>query len=454
MTPGARLSAAIEVLAEIEAQRRPAADALKAWGLARRFAGSGDRAAIAGIVYDALRRKASAAFLMGADRPRALVLGMLRLERKLDVEAIARLCDGSGHSPPPLEAQERGALESGTLAGAPPAIAGDYPEWLDPHFAGVFGEERAAEGAALASRAPLDLRVNALKADRERVLAELAHLGAQPARWSPFGLRIRLDPDAKNPAVHAEPAFIKGLVEVQDEGSQLAALLTDARAGQHVVDLCAGAGGKTLALAAIMRNQGQIYATDTDKRRLAPIHERVARAGARNIQILTPKGVGDVLADLAGRADRVLIDAPCTGIGAWRRNPDAKWRMRPGALEIRVQDQAALLDRAVGLLKPGGRIVYATCSLLGEENNAQVRGFLGRHPEFIAMPAAEVTRPLGERALIFQRAVLMSPEGLLMTPRRTETDGFFVSVLMRRGEAAVGSASTEPDAIKPTVTEW
>jgi 16S rRNA (cytosine967-C5)-methyltransferase len=454
MTPGARLSAAIEVLAEIEAQRRPAADALKAWGLARRFAGSGDRAAIAGIVYDALRRKASAAFLMGADRPRALVLGMLRLERKLDVEAIARLCDGAGHSPPPLEAQERAALESGTLVGAPPAIAGDYPEWLDAHFAGVFGEERAAEGTALASRAPLDLRVNALKADRERVLAELAHLGAQPARWSPFGLRIRLDPDAKNPAVHAEPAFIKGLVEVQDEGSQLAALLTDAQPGQHVVDLCAGAGGKTLALAAIMRNQGQIYATDTDKRRLAPIHERVARAGARNIQILTPKGVGDVLADLAGRADRVLIDAPCTGIGAWRRNPDAKWRMRPGALEIRVQDQAALLDRAVGLLKPGGRIVYVTCSLLGEENNAQVRGFLARHPEFIAMPAAEVTRPLGERALIFQRAVLMSPEGLLMTPRRTETDGFFVSVLMRRGEAAAASASTESDATKPTVTEW
>jgi 16S rRNA (cytosine967-C5)-methyltransferase len=454
MTPGARLSAAIEVLAEIEAQRRPAADALKAWGLARRFAGSGDRAAIAGLVYDTLRRKAAAAFLMGADRPRALMLGMLRLERKLDVDAIARLCDGSGHAPAPLETPERAALANAALAGAPPWVAGDYPEWLDSHLAAVFGEERAAEGAALASRAPLDLRVNTLKADRERVAAELAHLDAKPARWSPFGLRIRLDPDAKNPAVHAEPAFIKGLIEVQDEGSQLAALLTDARRGQHVVDLCAGAGGKTLALAAIMRNQGQVYATDSDKRRLAPIHQRVARAGARNIQILTPKGVGDALADLAGRADRVLIDAPCTGIGAWRRNPDAKWRMRPGALEIRMQDQAALLDRAVGLIKPGGRIVYVTCSLLAEENNDQVRGFLARHPDFIALPCAEVTRPLGERALVFQRAVLMSPEGLLMTPRRTETDGFFVSVLARRGEMAAGSASGEPDATKPTVTEW
>jgi 16S rRNA (cytosine967-C5)-methyltransferase len=454
MTPGARLSAAIEVLAAIEAQRRPAADALKAWGLARRFAGSGDRAAIAGIVYDALRRKASAAFLMGGDGPRALVLGMLRLERKLDVEAIARLCDGTGHSPAPLEAPERSALESATLAGAPPWIAGDYPEWLDAHLARTFGEERAAEGAALASRAPLDLRVNALKADPERVPAALAHLGAKPTRWSPFGLRIRLDPEAKNPAVHAEPAFIKGLVEVQDEGSQLAALLTDARPGQHVVDLCAGAGGKTLALAAIMQNQGQIYATDSDKRRLAPIHERVARAGARNIQILTPKGVGDVLAGLAGRADRVLIDAPCTGIGAWRRNPDAKWRMRPGALEIRAQEQAALLDRAVGLLKPGGRIVYVTCSLLAEENGDQVRGFLLRHPDFTAMPGADVTRPLRERALVFARAVLITAEGLLMTPRRTETDGFFVSVLMRRAEASAAATVTESDVTEATVTEW
>jgi 16S rRNA (cytosine967-C5)-methyltransferase len=457
MTPGARLSAAIEVLAEIEAQRRPAADALKAWGLARRFAGSGDRAAIAGLVYDALRRKASAAFLMGGEGPRALVLGMLRLERKLDTDAIARLCDGAGHSPAPLEVGERAALENATLAGTPlagaaPWIAGDYPQWLDPHLAVVFGEERAAEGAALASRAPLDLRVNTLKADRERALAAVAHLHAQPARWSPSGLRIVLQADAKNPAVHAEPAFIKGLVEVQDEGSQLAALLVDARAGQHVVDLCAGAGGKTLALAAIMGNQGQIYATDGDKRRLAPIHERVARAGARNVQILTPKGVGDVLADLAGRADRVLIDAPCTGIGAWRRNPDAKWRMRPGALDIRVQEQAALLDRAVGLLKPGGRIVYVTCSLLDQENGAQVRAFLARHPDFTAMPAAELTRPLGERALVFARAALVTPEGLLMTPRRTETDGFFVSVLMRSGES--GPAADAGVATETTVTEW
>jgi 16S rRNA (cytosine967-C5)-methyltransferase len=449
MTPAARLSAAIEVLAEIEAQRRPAADALKAWGLAHRFAGSGDRAAIAGIVYDTLRRKASAAFLMGEGEPRALLLGMLRLERHLAADAIARLCDGSGHAPAPLTEAERAALEKASLAGAPPWIAGDYPQWLDAHFARVFGEERAAEGAALASRAPLDLRINTLKADRARAEAALAHLGAAPSCWSAQGLRIVLGAEAKNPAVHSEPAFIKGWVEVQDEGSQLAALLAGARAGEHVIDLCAGAGGKTLALAALMQNRGQIYATDDDKRRLAPIHARLARSGARNVQIRTPKGEADALADLAGAADCVLIDAPCTGIGAWRRNPDAKWRMRPGALDIRVAEQAALLDRAAGLLKPDGRIVYVTCSLLAEENGDQIRSFLAQHAEFHALPAADLVRPLGERASAFEQAVLRSPEGLLMTPHRTETDGFFVSVLTRHRDAAAAEKDTEV-----SVTEW
>ncbi|HLH96526.1 MAG TPA: RsmB/NOP family class I SAM-dependent RNA methyltransferase [Xanthobacteraceae bacterium] len=454
MTPAARLSAAIEVLGDIEAQRRPAAEALKAWGLARRFAGSGDRAAIAGLVYDALRRKASSAFLLGADSPRALVLGMLRLERKLEGEAIAQLCSGARHAPPPLSAAERAALERSTLEGAPPTgtppwVAGDYPEWLDAHLASVFGEERAAEGAALASRAPLDLRVNTLKSDREKARAALTHVAAAPARWSALALRIPMKADAKNPAIHAEPAFIKGWVEVQDEGSQLAALFADARPGEHVIDLCAGAGGKTLALAAQMRNQGQIYATDDDKRRLAPIHERISRAGARNVRVLTPRGEEDLLAELKASADCVLIDAPCTGIGAWRRNPDAKWRMRPGALEIRVREQADILDRAVSLIKPGGRIIYVTCSLLDEENGAQVRGFLARHKDFAAQSAAELARPLGDRAAEFLEAALVSPEGVLMTPRRTETDGFFVSVLSRPGEAREKVA--EPAV---SVTEW
>jgi 16S rRNA (cytosine967-C5)-methyltransferase len=429
MTPAARLAAAIEVVGAIESERRPAADALKAWGLRHRFAGSGDRAAIAGLVYDGLRRRASSAFLMGADAPRAILLGMLKRERGLDAEAIARLADGGQYAAAPLTAEERRHLDEGSLSAAPLHVAGDYPEWLDEHLARSFGEARAEEGAALASRAPLDLRVNTLKGERDAVAAMLADLRPEPSRWSPNGLRIRLPADARSPAIHAEPAFMKGLVEVQDEGSQLATLLSGAKPGEQVIDLCAGAGGKTLGLAAMMQNKGQIFATDDDKRRLAPIHDRLKRSGARNVQVRTPKSIGGEIADLAGRMDLILIDAPCTGTGAWRRNPDAKWRMRPGALEQRVKEQAEILDRAVPLLKPGGRICYVTCSVLEDENGAQIKGFLARHPEFSVQPPAEVIQALGERAFMFGKAARLSAEGLLMTPRTTDTDGFFVSTL-------------------------
>jgi 16S rRNA (cytosine967-C5)-methyltransferase len=431
MTPSARLSAAIEVLTDIEARRRPGADALKDWGLGHRFAGSGDRAAIAGLVYDALRRRASAGWIMGEGTPRANLLGMLKLERGLDVEAIAAMCDGARFAPASLCAEERARLAQASLDNAPAPVAGDYPEWLDAHFARVFGDERAAELAALAARAPLDLRVNTLKTDRDSVAAALSSLGSAPTRWSPVGLRIRLAAAAKSPAIHAEPAYLKGLVEVQDEGSQLAALLAGAASGEQVVDLCAGAGGKTLALAAAMANHGQIYATDSDKRRLVPIYERLERAGLRNVQVRTPRGQADVLSDVVGRADLVLIDAPCTGIGVWRRNPDAKWRMRPGALAQRQKEQVAALDRAAPLVKPGGRIAYVTCSVLAEENGDQVREFIARHPGFAIVPPAQVCDGLGERAYLFRRAVLLSEEGLLMTPLRTDTDGFFVSVLRK-----------------------
>jgi 16S rRNA (cytosine967-C5)-methyltransferase len=431
MTPAARLTAAIEIIADIEARRRPAADALKDWGLAHRFAGSSDRAAIAGLAYDALRRKASSAWLMGESAPRAVLIGMLRRERGLDVAAIAALCSGARFAPAPLSEAERAALAGDALDGAPAPVQGDYPDWLDPHLARTFADDRIAEAAALASRAPLDLRVNTLKAEREGVLPTLAHLGAAATRWSPVGLRIRLSADAKSPAIHAEPLFRKGAFEIQDEGSQLAALLANARPGEQVVDLAAGAGGKTLALSAAMENHGQIYATDIDKRQLAPIHDRLARAGARNVQVRTPRGGTDVLADLAGRADCILIDAPCTGTGTWRRNPDAKWRVRPGALAERVKEQAALLDRAAALAKAGGRIAYITCSVLTEENGDRVRAFLGRNPDFSVEKPAEVAQALGERAYLFLHAALISKEGLLMTPHRTDTDGFFVSLLRR-----------------------
>jgi len=431
MTPSARLSAAIEALADIEARHRPAAQALKDSGLSHRFAGSGDRAAIAGLVYDALRRRASSAFIMGSETPRAVLIGMLRRERELTPEQIAHLCDGSRFAPERLSDDEHARLRAASLEDAPPHVRGDYPQWLDDKLAATFADERAEEGTALAARAPLDLRVNTIRGERGAAAEALAEYDAQPTRWSPFGLRIIVKPESKSPAIHAEPAFIKGEIEIQDEGSQLAALFTDAKPPEQVIDLCAGAGGKTLALAAMMDNQGQIFATDTDKRRLAPIHERLERAGVRNVQIRTPRRDADILADLAGKADLVLIDAPCTGTGAWRRNPDAKWRVRPGALAERLKDQAEALDRAVTLVKPGGRIAYVTCSVLDDENGAQVRAFMARHKDFAVVPPADVANALGERGFLFRRAVLSSGEGFLMTPRRTDTDGFFVAVLRR-----------------------
>ena len=432
MTPAAKLSAAIELIEAIDAQRVPAAKALKEWGTAHRYAGSGDRAGIAGLVWDVLRRRASSAWIMNSDTPRARVLGMLKAERKMDVEAIAALCDGGRFSPEPLSDAEQAALSSRTVADAPAHIAGDYPEWLDADLAKVFGGDRVAEATAMASRAPLDLRVNTLKAKREKVLGSVRHLGAVETPWSPLGLRIDLGADARNPGIHAEEDFIKGAIEVQDEGSQLAALLSGAKPGEQVIDLCAGAGGKTLALAAMMQGKGRLIATDADKRQLAPIYERLSRAGVHNCDIRTPKGPDDTLSDIHGSADLVVIDAPCTGTGTWRRNPDAKWRMRPGALEVRIKDQIAVLERAVPLVKAGGRIAYITCSVLPQENNEQIRGFVSRHPDFSVVPAEQVTSVLWDKAEAFAAATYQSPEGLLMTPRRTGTDGFFVSVLARK----------------------
>ncbi|HKS85002.1 MAG TPA: RsmB/NOP family class I SAM-dependent RNA methyltransferase, partial [Pseudolabrys sp.] len=279
--------------------------------------------------------------------------------------------------------------------------------------------------------APLDLRVNSLKADRETVASALSDYSPTATRWSPAGLRIRLSADARSPAIHAEPAFLKGQIEIQDEASQLAVLFTQAKPGEQVVDLCAGAGGKTLALAAMMENKGQIFATDDDKRRLAPIHERLRRSGARNVQVRTPKSVGTEIDDLVGRMDLVLVDAPCTGTGVWRRNPDAKWRVRPGALEQRQKDQVDVLDRAAPLVKPGGRIVYVTCSVLEEENGAQVRAFGLRRSEFEVLAPMQAAQALGERAFMFAQAARLSDAGISLSPYATETDGFFIAVLRR-----------------------
>jgi 16S rRNA (cytosine967-C5)-methyltransferase len=431
MIPAARISAAIEVIGDIDTNRRPAVEALKAWGLAHRFAGSGDRAAIAGLVYDTLRRKSSAGFLMQGDTPRAVVLGMLKLERGFSAEAIANLFSGQRFAPDPLSDGEKQALASATLDDAPAHVAGDYPEWLDPYLARTFGDDRVAEATALARRAPLDLRVNTLKGSREQALAQLSHLGVMACQWSPIGLRIAPKPDAKSPAIQAEPAFLKGLVEVQDEGSQLVALMAGAKPGETVIDLCAGAGGKTLALAAAMQNRGRLIATDRDKRRLAPIHDRLKRAGVHCVEVRTPAGNDDLLVDVFGKADLVLIDAPCTGTGTWRRNPDAKWRTRPGALDQRCKEQAEVLDRAATLVKPGGRIAYVTCSVLTEENDAQAQAFMTRHPGFESASAVPNTWMSDDVLRQLRQAAIATEAGLLMTPRRTGTDGFYLAMFRR-----------------------
>ena len=429
MTPGGRLSAAIEILADIETRHRPAADALKDYGLSHRFAGSKDRAAVAAHVYDALRRRASSAWIMGADTPRAIVLGALSTARGLDAAAIAAICTGDAHAPEALSEAETSALSGRDLDDAPAHVRGDFPEWLEPSLRAVFGDMLVVEMQAMAERAPLDLRVNTLKASREKTFAALEHLKPEPAGFAPNGLRLPLGADGRGPALAGEPPFIKGHVEVQDEGSQIAALLARPEPGGQVLDLCAGGGGKTLALAALMDNRGQVYATDTDGRRLAGLYPRLEKSNAHNVQLRSPKRGVPPLDDLKDRCDLVLVDAPCTGTGTWRRNPDAKWRVRPGALEQRVKEQEAVLAQAALYVKPGGRLVYVTCSLLREENEARVERFLATHDGFSIQPPAEIAHAAGLPALAAQA----DPDGfgIRLSPLRTGTDGFFIASLLR-----------------------
>jgi len=431
MTPAARVQAAIEALADLETRRRPAADALKDWGLAHRFAGSGDRAAIASLVYDALRRKASSSFRLGEDTPRAHVLGALASLRGLGVDEIAALFSGERHAAEALTEAERARLASPADEDAPDWVRGDYPEWLASAFAESFGAEAAAAGQALAQRAPVDCRVNTLKTSRDKALAALAHLKAEPTPLSPVGLRMAVKADGRGPALSAESAYVKGRIEVQDEASQLAALLSGATPGQQVLDLCAGAGGKTLALAAMLASKGQVYATDEDGRRLAPLYARLERSDARNVQVRSPRGRTDPVEDLLGRCDLVFIDAPCTGSGAWRRNPDAKWRIRPGALEERIKDQKAVLARADAYVKPGGRLVYVTCSVLKAENEDRVAAFLESQADFLPLDAGAMARGAGLPALA-EFASTLGP-GIRLDPLRSATDGFYIAGLVKAG---------------------
>ena len=306
----------------------------------------------------------------------------------------------------------------------PEGVRLDLPDWVLEGFRARFGDRLAEEAAAMEGEAPLDLRANLLKTTRDAAAAALAAEGIEtiPTPLSPWGLRL----PSRRPVTQTR-AFLEGLIEVQDEGSQLIALLTDARPGMRVADLCAGAAGKTLALAAAMRNRGRITACDVSVPRLEGAVKRLRRAGADNVErhLLEP---GDRWAKRrAGQFDRVLVDAPCTGTGTWRRNPDARFRTDSTDLTELCAKQGEILAIGGDLVRPGGRLVYATCSLLPEEDETQVRAFLDRHPDFTPLPLAEVWTEVGG-------AGMPPSEGpfLVTTPSRHGTDGFFAAVLQRR----------------------
>ncbi|RST85304.1 RsmB/NOP family class I SAM-dependent RNA methyltransferase [Aquibium carbonis] len=428
MRTGGRLAAAIEVLTDIQTRHRPAADALKDWGLSHRFAGAGDRGAIGNIVYDALRRRRSAAHLFGSDTPRALAFGALLLEWGETAASLNAALEGDRFAPPGLDETEIAAIAAHPLETAPDAVRADVPDWCAPMLERAFGEGWVEEGRALSARPPLDLRVNTLRADRERVLRELSGTKAAPTALAPHGIRIPpIEGSGRHPNVQAEPAFAKGWMEVQDEGSQIAARLAGAEPGMQVLDYCAGAGGKTLALSADMDNRGQLFAHDAEKQRLAPIFDRLRRSETRNVQVVARP---DELAPLEGRMDLVLVDAPCTGSGTWRRRPDAKWRLTERQLEVRMAEQEAILSAAARYVRPGGRLVYVTCSLFEQENAERLRSFLAGRADFAAVDHAalfEASFP-GRTGL----ARIDRENGISLTPARSGTDGFYVGVTQRQ----------------------
>jgi 16S rRNA (cytosine967-C5)-methyltransferase len=390
MTPAARLQAAIEIVDEVVAAAEvggAAADTLIArYFKTRRYAGSKDRRAVRDFAYAAIRR--------AGERPvsgRAAMVGLAQ-----DRPEIAALFDGSHNGPTPIGDE-------------PASPAGVAPAWLEAKLAASLGAE---ELPALLERAPLDLRVNRLKATPTEILLQLPD--AVPGNLSPDA--IRLPEGAK---VEAMPAFEQGLIEVQDEGSQVIVEACAAQPGITAVDLCAGAGGKTLALAGTMMGQGRLIACDVDRARLSRLAPRAERAGATFIETRLLDGGREArnLTDLEGEADVVLIDAPCSGVGTWRRNPEARWRLTPARLKRLRATQAHVLRFGAPLVKPGGRLVYAVCSLLEEEGPDQVAAFLADNIGWERLDPLGVGRPIGA--------------GRRLTPAHDGTDGFFIAVLGR-----------------------
>ncbi len=435
MRDAGKLSAAIAVLWDFDARRTPLKTALADWARGARYAGAKDRAWISGLCLDALRRRNSIAAMMGEDSPRALAIGALAREWGTPVEAIEALAAEEPHGPGALTENEKAKLAAYSGSGLAPAhVAGDFPEWLTPAMTRVFGADAAAEGAALAARADVDLRLNTLKTTPEKALAAIAVIGAEPAGALTTAARIAAPPaNARAPSVTVIPAFGKGWVEVQDLGSQIAAAAAGAIVGAQALDYCAGGGGKTLALAAMMTNKGQLYAYDSDPHRLAPLVERAQRAGVRNLQIRSA-AAGARLDDLVDKMDVVFVDAPCTGSGTWRRHPDAKWRLTPQQLGRRMEEQDAALAEAAAYVKAGGRLVYVTCSVFAEENEDRLSAFFAARPEFAAAPALAAIEASGLLAEGGREtlAACQTPEGhLRLTPARTRTDGFFIATLAR-----------------------
>jgi 16S rRNA (cytosine967-C5)-methyltransferase len=424
MTPAGQLAAAIDLLADIEADARPADAVANSFFRNRRFIGAGDRREVSTLVWGVLRARRHLGWWLekfGAEPTPRLLLGAQAIFTGMTVNKIALAFTAGRYGPPPLTELETIVLEK--FAGhtlehpnMPDAVKYEVPDWIMQHLEAQFGPALKAEMDAMAQTAPLDLRVNALKATRDQAILALAaeQLDARPTPYSPWGLRL-----AGRQSITQGKAFQDGIVEIQDEGSQLVALLVDAKPGMRVVDFCAGAGGKTLAIAMTMENKGHIVACDVSAPRLEGAIKRLRRAGVHNAErhLLEP---GDKWVKRQEKKfDRVLIDAPCTGTGTWRRNPDARLRLKENDLAEILPKQAMILDQAQRLLKVGGRLVYATCSLLQEENEMQVTAFLERHPNFSRVALSD---PVPE--------ALHGP-ALRLTPRANGTDGFFGAVLER-----------------------
>ncbi len=432
MRQAGRVAAAIEVLTDITQRRTPVAMALRDWGKAHRFAGSKDRSAIGNYVHDGLRCMSSLAFRMGDDSPRAIIFGAVVFMGGADAQAMADGFADDKHAPSPVTEAELEHLGGCVPINSAPAwVQADVPEWIWPAFENNFEEEAIAEGVALTKRPPLDLRVNTIKSTRQEALAELKDFVCAKTDSSPIGIRFQPSVgDGRLPNVQIEKVYQTGGVEIQDEGSQIVSLLVNAQAGEKILDYCAGGGGKSLALAADMDNKGVVHAFDIDKRRLSPLYQRADRAGADIINVIEPPS--NNLGALLGKMDKVLIDAPCSGIGTWRRKPDAKWRLSEDSLEKRYKEQRVVLAGAKNFVRPGGLLFYVTCSMLAEENEGQVYPFLEANPEFTLLSAGEVY----EDRIGVDAPKPWSADGcsLTLTPASTNTDGFYFAVMERKSD--------------------